>query len=43
MAVIATIKVPRPKVRGVMPPPGKVFRDRKKEAARRACRNAVRI
>jgi len=42
MSVIATIKVQKPKVRGVMPPPRKVFKNRKKEAARRACRQKTR-
>ncbi len=43
MATIATIRVPRPKIRGVMPPPSKVFKDRKKEADRKACRKAIRL
>lgn len=41
MSTIATIKVPTPKVRHPMAPPRKVFKDRKKEADRKACRSAV--
>ena len=41
MSIIATIKVPVPKVRRPMAPPRKVFKDRKKEANRKACRGSV--
>ena len=41
MSTIATIKVPTPKVRRPMEPPRKVFKDRKKEADRKACRGAA--
>ena len=41
MSIIATIKIPLSKMRRKTPPPGKVFKDRKKEAARKACRKPV--
>jgi hypothetical protein len=40
MSVIATVKVPTPKIRRPTAPPSKVFKDRKKEAGRRACRGS---
>ena len=42
MSIVATIEVPKPKTRGQMAPPRKVFKDRKKEAKRKACRCPVR-
>ena len=38
MTIIDKIKIPKPKTRKPMPPSGKVLKDRKKEAARLACR-----
>ena len=41
MSIIAIIKIPVPKVRHKMPPPCKAFKDRKKEADRKACRKRI--
>ena len=42
MAVIIKIKAPKPKPRLPTAPPGKTLKDRKKEAARLACRKSKR-
>lgn len=42
MSIIAVIKVPAPKVRRKMAPPRQVFKDRKKEAERKVCRQPVK-
>jgi hypothetical protein len=38
MSVIATIRIPEPKIRKRTAPARRIFADRKKQAARSACR-----